>query len=126
MKYKPNQDWNHAWGAAPANLLPRFVLGVEAAEPGWKSARIRPHTGALKFAKGKIPTPRGPIEVGWENHSGFRMNLTLPPGMTARLELPATSASNGIVINGKPALAHREGSRWMVKEVSGQASVVLE
>ena len=21
-KYKPNQDWNHAWGAAPANLIP--------------------------------------------------------------------------------------------------------
>ena len=20
-KYKPNQDWNHAWGAAPANIL---------------------------------------------------------------------------------------------------------
>jgi hypothetical protein len=22
---KPNQDWNHAWGAAPANLLPRYL-----------------------------------------------------------------------------------------------------
>ena len=21
-KYKPNQDWNHAWGAAPANIIP--------------------------------------------------------------------------------------------------------
>ena len=31
QKYKPNQDWNHAWGAAPANLLPRFVLGAQAA-----------------------------------------------------------------------------------------------
>lgn len=29
MKYKPNQDWNHAWGAAPANLLPRFILGKD-------------------------------------------------------------------------------------------------
>ncbi len=25
LKAKPNQDWNHAWGAAPANLLPRFL-----------------------------------------------------------------------------------------------------
>jgi len=25
-KYKPNQDWNHAWGAAPANILPRKSL----------------------------------------------------------------------------------------------------
>jgi hypothetical protein len=41
LKYKPNQDWNHAWGAAPANLLPRFVLGVEPLEPGWSQASIR-------------------------------------------------------------------------------------
>lgn len=25
LEAKPNQDWNHAWGAAPANLLPRFL-----------------------------------------------------------------------------------------------------
>lgn len=25
LKAKPNQDWNHAWGAAPANLLPRYL-----------------------------------------------------------------------------------------------------
>jgi len=35
QKYKPNQDWNHAWGAAPANLLPRFVLGAQPLTPGW-------------------------------------------------------------------------------------------
>lgn len=25
LKAKGNQDWNHAWGAAPANLLPRYL-----------------------------------------------------------------------------------------------------
>jgi len=34
LRYKPNQDWNHAWGAAPANLLPRYVLGAVPATPG--------------------------------------------------------------------------------------------
>ena len=43
QRYKPNQDWNHAWGAAPANLLPRFVLGVQPFAPGWKRAVIRPY-----------------------------------------------------------------------------------
>lgn len=52
-KYKPNHDWNHAWGAAPANLLPRFILGVEATKPGWSHARIRPFPGDLAFAKGR-------------------------------------------------------------------------
>ena len=25
-KYKPNQDWNHAWGAVPANIIPRYLV----------------------------------------------------------------------------------------------------
>jgi alpha-L-rhamnosidase len=41
QRYKPNQDWNHAWGAAPANLLPRYVLGVRPLTPGWTRAVIR-------------------------------------------------------------------------------------
>ncbi len=127
MKYKPNQDWNHAWGAAPANLFPRYVLGAEPVSPGWKQSRIRPNTGTLSFAKGKIPTPLGPIEVGWENKSSFQMRLELPVGMTAKLELPASPASKGVSINGKPVAAKRIGARWHVDEaVSGSASVVVE
>jgi len=127
QKYKPNQDWNHAWGAAPANLLPRHVLGAEPLTAGWAQARIRPNPGDLKFAKGKIPTPRGPIMVSWENTTSFQMKLTLPPGMTARLELPATPESKGVTINGQPVSAQRVGSRWLVIEVvSGSASVVVE
>lgn len=124
LKYKPNQDWNHAWGAAPANLLPRFILGAEPLTAGWKQARIRPNPGALAFAKGKIPTPRGPITVDWENGATFQMKLTLPDGMSARLELPAAPSSKGVKINGKPASAKRAGSRWLVDEmVSGNVTI---
>ena len=120
QKYKPNQDWNHAWGAAPANLLPRFVLGAEPLTAGWKQARIRPQTGNLSFAKGKIPTPAGPIILHWENGSSFQLKLTLPDGVSARLELPASPTSNGIMINGEPVRAKRVGARWLLdEEVSG-------
>ena len=127
QKYKPNQDWNHAWGAAPANLLPRFVLGAEPLTAGWKQARIRPQTGALTFAKGKIPTPRGPITIAWENGAFFQMKLTLPAGMTAQLELPASPASKGVSLNGKPAAAKRVGACWVLDEsVSGDVAVVVK
>lgn len=127
MKYKPNQDWNHAWGAAPANLLPRFVLGAGPLAPGWTQARIRPNPGDLKFAKGRIPTPRGPIRIGWQNGTSFQMNLSLPEGMTARLELPAPASSTGVSINGRSAPAKRVGSRWLVDEsVAGAVSVVVD
>ena len=127
QKYKPNQDWNHAWGAAPANLLPRFILGAEPLAPGWNQARIRPQTGTLAFAKGKIPTPRGPITVDWENATSFQMKLVLPDGMTAQLELPATSSAGGVTINGKPAAAKRVGSYWVVDEmVSGSVTARVD
>jgi hypothetical protein len=124
MKYKPNQDWNHAWGAAPANLLPRFVLGVEPLTPGWGQVRIRPNPGNLAHAKGQVPTPPGPVMVDWKSGSTFEMNLRLPDGMTARLELPATPESKGVAINGRPVPAKRVGTRWIVDEmVSGTVSI---
>jgi alpha-L-rhamnosidase len=124
QKYKPNQDWNHPWGAAPANLLPRFILGAEPLTAGWKKARIRPQTGKLAFAKGKIPTPSGPITVAWENNSSFQMKLTLPDGMSAKLELPASTFSKGVTLNGKPAPAKRVGLLWHLdEEVSGVVQV---
>ena len=80
QKYKPNQDWNHAWGAAPANLLPRFVLGVRVLTPGWNRALIQPHPATLASVEGRVPTPRGEIAVSWRQGKNFTMTLDLPPG----------------------------------------------
>lgn len=119
-KYKPNLDWNHAWSAAPANLLPRFVLGVEPLTPGWKEVLVEPHPGLLTFASGKIPTPLGSVLVDWKNDGMFQLSLQLPPGMSAKLKLPASENSSGVFSGGKPVTAHRVGSRWVLEEaVSG-------
>lgn len=124
QQYKPNQDWNHAWGAAPANLLPRFVLGAQPLSPGWKRAKIRPHPGGLTFANGKIPTPRGPILVDWKSGTSFSISLKLPSDMSAKVELPAVGESGGVTINGKPVAAHRDGAWWILdKDVSGTARI---
>lgn len=123
--YKPNQDWNHAWGAAPANLLPRFVLGAQALAPGWTRALIRPNPANLTFAEGKIPTPRGPIFVRWESGSSFRLSLKLPGTLTAKVELPAEGRSGTVFIGGKSVGARRVGQRWILNdEVAG--AVVIE
>ena len=124
MRYKPNQDWNHAWGAAPANLLPRYVLGSRPLKPGWSRAAIRPNPGPLKNAEGKIPTPLGPILIGWENGDTFKLSLTLPPGMSAQVQLPAGRDSSGVLIGGKSVRAHREGRWWTLDEdVTGTSLV---
>ncbi len=120
LKYKPNQDWNHAWGAAPANLLPRYVLGVQPLAPGWKQARVRPQVGSLAHAEGKVPTPHGPILVDWTTKPGFTLRLTLPEGVTARVELPAEESAATVLVDGKPAPAQRQGDRLVLESpVSG-------
>jgi alpha-L-rhamnosidase len=124
QKYKPNQDWNHAWGAAPANLLPRFVMGVQPLTPGWSRALIQPHPGTLTWAQGRMPTPRGALSVSWKQRENFALAIALPAGMTAKVELPALEGSSGVWIDGARAKAHRDGQWWTLeKDLSGAATI---
>ena len=127
LKYKPNQDWNHAWGAAPANILPRFVLGAETLTPGWETVRIRPNPGSLSHAKGKIPTPRGPLLIDWKNGNTFQLSLTLPEGVLAKLDVPAAANTSGVQVNGTPVKAERRNKRWILaEEIRGTATVEVK
>ena len=59
---KGNQDWNHAWGSAPGNIIPRYVLGVRPITAGYGYILIQPQLGqALSHVKGIVPTIRGPV-----------------------------------------------------------------
>ena len=53
----------HAWGATGNYYLMRYVLGVEALEPGFKRVRVVPNLGPLEWARGVVPTPHGHISV---------------------------------------------------------------
>jgi alpha-L-rhamnosidase len=68
LKYKPNSDWNHAWGAAPANIIPGYMWGIVPVSPGFARAKIRPQMGDLTYSKISMPTIRGSIKAE------FRMN----------------------------------------------------
>lgn len=102
-RFKPNQDWNHAWGAAPANLIPRFLMGVEPLEPGFRTVRIRPQPGGLKRASLDLPTIRGPIHVDFRDASGrFTLNVELPVNMRSEVHLPRLgSDDSAVIVDGK-------------------------
>jgi alpha-L-rhamnosidase len=117
MRYKPNQDWNHAWGAAPASLLPRFVLGAEPVSAGWKTTRIRPHPGGLSHSNGKVPTPLGPINIAWTHKDSFDLQLDLPAGIKATIELPAAEKSSSVLMDGRPVPATRKGDRLVLDQL---------
>jgi hypothetical protein len=116
QKYKPNQDWNHAWGAAPANLLPRYILGVEPLAPGWKTARIRPRLAGLTSAQGTVPTPYGALDVQWQQADAlFTLSVTVPKGMTAYIELPEAMSRVQIFCNGTLQPVRRSGNCWVAE-----------
>lgn len=78
----------HAWSSTPTYTFMRVILGVRVKEPGFKRVEIRPWTGALTWAKGIVPTPRGDISVDWKNGDKFSIQLTIPQGVTADVVLP--------------------------------------
>lgn len=75
VKAKPNLDLNHAWGAAPINIISRFVLGVTPLEPGFAKISVRPRPGGLKRVRGRVPTAKGTVEVDIE---GGKLSLSVP------------------------------------------------
>ncbi|GEP95851.1 alpha-L-rhamnosidase-related protein [Chitinophaga cymbidii] len=88
-KYKPNQDWNHAWGAVPANVIPRKLMGVEPLSPGWSTFRIKPQPGNLPWASLQLPTIKGTIHMAFRQSAGeFLLNVSVPANTTAQVELP--------------------------------------
>ncbi|WP_276091474.1 alpha-L-rhamnosidase C-terminal domain-containing protein [Pedobacter sp. JY14-1] len=109
-KFKPNQDWNHAWGAAPANIIPRRLMGVMPMKPGFQIFSVRPQTGVLKYAESLIPTIRGSIKVRVENGEAYRLILTVPANSSAMVALPVIEGKNIVRLNGKMIKARQHTS----------------
>jgi len=98
-KYKENLDWNHAWGAAPANIIPRYVMGIQPLEPGFAKILIKPQVGTLKFGSMDLPTIRGKIHIDfeYEQNSSFLMNIDIPANTTAKVYLPVFKSNSPTV-----------------------------
>ena len=118
-KYKPNQDWNHAWGAAPANIIPRKLMGIEPLQPGFGRIQIKPQPASLKYAEVRFPTIRGPILVSFNNEPGksFLLQTTIPANTTALVYLPYWSESQKVKMDGKAVLYYRAGNHIIIDKV---------
>jgi len=102
MKYKPNSDWNHAWGAVPANILPRGLWGIQPKIPGYSRAIIHPQMGNLTFSTIKVPTLLGQIQGEYHLVNGDlrTFSFTIPPKMACEFSI-SVSSRDCIYLNGK-------------------------
>jgi hypothetical protein len=88
-RYKPNQDWNHAWGAAPANLIPRWLVGVWPISPGAATIRIAPQPANLMSFEANVPTIRGAVGVTFQqSRNQAQMSVSVPVNASGEVTLP--------------------------------------
>jgi alpha-L-rhamnosidase len=84
-------SFNHYALGAVADWLHRTVAGLAPAAPGYRRVAVRPRPGGgLAHAEAVHDSPYGRIRVAWRRAAGrLDLDVTLPPGVTAVVELPA-------------------------------------
>ena len=85
---KPNQDWNHAWGACPANIIQFYLIGIRPVESNFSKILIQPKIGNLNYVTTKYPTNKGTIEITIErSEKGIMLDLVIPEEIDADIVL---------------------------------------
>jgi len=88
-------------------LFARYILGIDATEPGLREVVLRYHESRrLRRRSGAMPTPRGLLEVDWLiRPAEFQIRLGVPPATTVRLDLASLNSPTlaQITIDGKAA-----------------------
>ena len=94
-------DYTHDWNGTPMIQMSSKILGVVPTSPAFATFDIRPTLCGLEFAKGRVPTPHGPIDVDWKNNDQqFTISVKIPAGTKAVLAIP-TEENSKITSNGK-------------------------
>ena len=88
----------HGWSSGPAAWLQEEVLGIHPTTAGSREVSIRPDLAGLAFARGSVPTPRGPIHI---DLTPQRLIITLPPDIQARVAVPYDSSAH-VLFEGQP------------------------
>jgi hypothetical protein len=83
----PNPSWDHGWSSGAAPALTDYVLGVTPASPGFGAFLAQPHPSGLAWARGVVPTPHGPISLGW-SRKGRRWTVRVSSPVRGTVAVP--------------------------------------
>jgi alpha-L-rhamnosidase len=127
-KYKPNQDWNHAWGAAAGNIISRKLMGIEPLTPGWANFRVKPQIGNLSNASIDVPTIKGTIKVTYvQVEKSLEITLHIPANTSAQIYLPLKSKKYRLWLGDKKVKSHTVGQWALLNNVgSGDHRLKIE
>ncbi len=93
----------HAWSASPNYEFLATVCGILPASPHFDAVTIAPNLGKLTTVEGKVPHPKGMIEVSLKkgDDGSISGTVTLPEGVQGKFEwnrksIPLNSGSQEI------------------------------
>lgn len=133
---RPGVSLCHGWSGGPGWLLPRYVLGVRPAEPGFATFEVDPQAGGLREIEGAVPTPAGRIRVRHlfgRDGDRYTGRLEWTGGGVALLAVPGSGRPDARVLvdervvweNGGPTAegrsldARRDGGRVRLRLAGG-------
>ena len=128
LKFKPNLDWNHAWGAAPSNLIAFRMMGIRPTKPGFSETTIRPEIGNLKMVEIRLPTAHGEIyEKITQNENQYDLELKLPKNLKARIELPVFApGTEKIRVRGRMINPVISNNKYILDDVEGFLNISVK
>jgi hypothetical protein len=112
-------SFDHGWSSGAAPALTSYALGVTPASPGFGSYVAQPHPADLRWARGIVPTPHGPIRFSWAYGRGV-LSATVVAPVPGRITLPASGAA---MLDGKPI--RRQKLQTSVKVPAGTHTLVV-
>jgi hypothetical protein len=116
---------SHGWATGPTAALTEYVLGVQPASPGGAAWSFVPHPAGLRFARGRLTTARGPLDVSWTAAGAqFDARLSAPAGTTGRIGVPTAGRDMVVRLDGRLVETTSAGGYAYVADVPGGTHTV--
>jgi len=86
---------NHAWSGGPLVIMSKHFAGITPLEAGYEKVKIQPQYALSDSINCTVPSIKGLITLDYKKVSGdYIINLTLPQGMKAVLDVPIGATVN--------------------------------
>ncbi|PMD17076.1 glycoside hydrolase family 78 protein [Hyaloscypha hepaticicola] len=95
----------HGWGTGIVPVLTNYILGVIPSGHGFSIYTIKPVPGDIEWAKGVVPTPKGPITVNWQQKKVlglFFLTATAPAGTQGTVYVPVSNSTVPVYLDSIP------------------------
>ncbi|MER5953467.1 alpha-L-rhamnosidase C-terminal domain-containing protein [Streptomyces sp. NPDC001893] len=114
----------HGWSTGVLPALTHQLLGAKPTSPGYAAWEVRPFTGSVRWARGELPTPHGPLGVEWERQGGtFTLTVHAPRGTRGVVALPTDGRGATVRSGGRTLWRDGRSAASGVRLDSGRVTV---